>query len=1230
MRSFALRLAGSCLACVSGVAFFHLINPMLSDREFVMKLYSAPSHDRKTTVTTVLGLISLLLLLPSLANGVTLIDQSPRVPRGKKLTVHHGKPQKFRIEVKGENWRENIQSITFTTEFSLGPDGDNRYTKIKCTRNPFRTKETCVGEVEYTWDEHDASVDRVSVTVETSQETKTWEWDIQIKEPPPNNNRDDRREPIPQSTSLIIDKIPMERDVYVPLKTPQKFWIQARAEKGDQIKSISFFTYYTNTNTLTEQGLQDKKEKIFDWPRRTKDYEEDFAWVESEGRSSYSETVIATVRTTHDEWQQHIWTIHVGAQPQVPSSTLIIDKSPKEEDVYVPLRTRQRFWIRARAEQGDTIESISFFTYDSQGTTDELDYAVDKIQGSELLIHAGLGRTTLEKECDWWTKRRERECEVYIGGDSHKPYTDLVVAIVRTQKGKLQQHVWTRYTGTQPDKGPQKRPGPYRPEVLSPNIYVNASKSLNLENFFYHPDGSPLDYSKRLSEKGIVAVKWNKAKTQMTLEGVEPGTVEVTAIAETKGSNLTAKQIFEVTVINRAPKLKSPISDIRKNEGLVPGGTAKRLYLSYYFMDPDGDTLKYHKPISNKTDVVSVEIKRDTLWITPVGGGTAEVTVTATDGHTDKRTVTDSFDVTVNAPPTNLSYEIISPLKADLQNLVIDEYVWVRVNATDPDDKKRQLTYKVDPTKGGVVEAEFRTNSGPSKHSSGMRIKALNVGTDTLRVTVSDGTSDAILDIPVRVPESDANLAKAKPDLAILELTAGKDTLDPDEIFNLDVTMQNKGSVATSGSGKLLYYLWSHPPTDDDWKDQPHEMSSIKKLKPGVVYDKSIYVRAPTTPGTYYYGAFVFPDKKESNENNNRSNVIQITVTGQNAQNSRPDVIVDNPLSLTLEADGYSYAIYVSRLFRDSDGDPLKYKARSSDPGVATVSISPHGDDLVITPLSAGTTTITVTAADPYQTVTLTIILTVTGYGIAGDFPVHGPIASFQGFHVVIHNLSEKHDLSAACKAELGVRLADWNDIVAYYNRVGSMADFLRNLDIRVGSGYRVTWNGQAIWGGGLADGRKRHFFFARHDYNKPENFLDHDNIHNHLLTLGSWYGSGGYALCYGTLDAAAPLLRLHVPVTPTSTTVLPNYPNPFNPETWIPYQLATPAEVTLAIYNVQGTLVRQLALGHQSAGFYHSRSRAAYWDGKNAFGERVASGLYFYTFTAGNFTTTRKMLIMK
>ena len=109
----------------------------------------------------------------------------------------------------------------------------------------------------------------------------------------------------------------------------------------------------------------------------------------------------------------------------------------------------------------------------------------------------------------------------------------------------------------------------------------------------------------------------------------------------------------------------------------------------------------------------------------------------------------------------------------------------------------------------------------------------------------------------------------------------------------------------------------------------------------------------------------------------------------------------------------------------------------------------------------------------------------------------------------------------------------------------------------------------------------------------------------------------------------SSPLAAPHA-ATPDQTGLLANYPNPFNPETWIPYQLAKAGDVKITIYDTRGIVVRQLALGHQLPGFYTSRSRAAYWDGRNALGERVASGIYFYQLEADNVSSLRKMLILK
>ena len=98
----------------------------------------------------------------------------------------------------------------------------------------------------------------------------------------------------------------------------------------------------------------------------------------------------------------------------------------------------------------------------------------------------------------------------------------------------------------------------------------------------------------------------------------------------------------------------------------------------------------------------------------------------------------------------------------------------------------------------------------------------------------------------------------------------------------------------------------------------------------------------------------------------------------------------------------------------------------------------------------------------------------------------------------------------------------------------------------------------------------------------------------------------------------------------PIETKLLSNYPNPFNPETWIPYQLSEPSNITLSIHSIDGNVIRTLSLGYKQQGLYHDRNKAIYWDGKNDVGETVSSGIYFYTLITKNSTQTRKMLILK
>jgi hypothetical protein len=137
--------------------------------------------------------------------------------------------------------------------------------------------------------------------------------------------------------------------------------------------------------------------------------------------------------------------------------------------------------------------------------------------------------------------------------------------------------------------------------------------------------------------------------------------------------------------------------------------------------------------------------------------------------------------------------------------------------------------------------------------------------------------------------------------------------------------------------------------------------------------------------------------------------------------------------------------------------------------------------------------------------------------------------------------------------------------------------------------------------------------------------------VNGKTATINGSDGSGASKLRWLGQHAVA---KVELTVTsnprPTTVAVGQNHPNPFNPETWIPYQLSSPAEVTIRIYNVKGQLIYSLNLGHQPAGFYLSKDKAIHWDGKDSLGDTVASGMYFYTLQAGEFRATRKMVIMK
>ena len=182
-----------------------------------------------------------------------------------------------------------------------------------------------------------------------------------------------------------------------------------------------------------------------------------------------------------------------------------------------------------------------------------------------------------------------------------------------------------------------------------------------------------------------------------------------------------------------------------------------------------------------------------------------------------------------------------------------------------------------------------------------------------------------------------------------------------------------------------------------------------------------------------------------------------------------------------------------------------------------------------------------------FATLGAAYVLSRTG-AISNLFPTSEPLASFQQFHVISHDLDESGDLNAECELQLGggVRLADWNDIVAYYEDGRSLDEFIAGVKMSIRDDmrpffeqtiqtnkekaasksdktstpetyhdeYRISFNGNLRY----AD-TDRHYFVGRHDHILPPGFWDHEDLNNNQLSLGSWYGRGGYAICYGEFN---------------------------------------------------------------------------------------------------------------
>ena len=749
--------------------------------------------------------------------------------------------------------------------------------------------------------------------------------------------------------------------------------------------------------------------------------------------------------------------------------------------------------------------------------------------------------------------------------------------------------------------------------ISAKTIGINQQITLDASTYFSEADGDVMMYAAS-SDTTTVATA-SISGTTVTVTGVALGTATITVVAD-DGQNTRANQTFTVTVANTNNNAPTAVGTI-PDETVNVGGTAT-VDMSSYFSDADGDALTYTVS-SSATATATVSVSNATVTITGVAAGTATITVIATD--TSGLTATQTISVTVPVP--NRAPTAVGTIPAQTVNVGGTGTVDVSSYFSDADGDT--LTYTATSSATGTATVSVSnatvTITGVTAATSGV----------TISVTATDPgglTATQTFTVSVKLQNRAPTVSNQMLDI----------TFDP----GIEVVMFPLTNFSDA-DGDILTYTASSSDT-----------SLVTLRKDGT----RLYL-TPVAAGTATITITV--------SDPGGLTAMQTFTATVPVPNSAPTTVGTIPAQ-TVNVGGTG-TVDVSSYFSDADGDALTYTATSSSTGTATVSVS--NATVTITGVAGGTATITVTATDPggltanqtfsvtgnrtpgpvgtipAQTVNVggTATIDVSSYfsDPDGDALTYAASSSNTATATVsVSNATITITPVAVGTATITATATDTEGLTATQNinvTVSNPADVNNDgvvniLDLVLISSQLGTTNSTADVNGDGTVNTQDLVTAANVLGSAPTANQSAAAVVNNWLKLAQQTASNvdktaipkGFSYERGiqVLEALARAL------TPESTALLANYPNPFNPETWIPYQLSKAADVTITIYASNGNVVRTLALGHQDVGMYKNRTQAAYWDGKNELGESVASGIYFYTLTAGNFSATRKMLILK
>ena len=672
---------------------------------------------------------------------------------------------------------------------------------------------------------------------------------------------------------------------------------------------------------------------------------------------------------------------------------------------------------------------------------------------------------------------------------------------------------------------------------------------------------------------------------------------------------------FFMPLQDQSPITVGAIRPIVMEVGDVP----KPVEVSAYFSH--SSTLKY-KALSNPRGIVAESISDSRVIITPVAAGVTTVLVTAYDENNTDLTATQTISVAVGFPSPVIDHPDSPPFVVLGDNNPRSEGLREGVsvitqNLAKPFNvrKEAELGDNIEEQIGNGLTGIIK--DGPRENDT---YTWWYIEWDSINL---EGWSAEFVEHVDGGGRRVKVLLRRPPDLEIRDLDVSDDKVAPGEEFELQVEIRNNGPGDSAATEISFYY-------SDDRHSDLEELSEnndlrgdwtlqVPSLREGRRKELSLTIKAPTTPDRYYYGALLpsnihdtdyTGDLTEEALTNNLAREERVEVT------SSPDFIVESISVRETTLDSGEEFTLRATVLNQGLGEPqetptLRYYL-SSDVRIS-VNDKEVGEDRV-------------SRLDTDETGNESISLTA---------PTE-PGVYFYG--ACVQRIENESNTSNNCSAAVAITVRNIQPVGVIAPLAGDVnTDGVVNIQdlVLVAASFEKTGENIAdINKDGVVDILDLVLVASAFGNTASAPFAWSRDFEKVLTTadLQTWLTQAQQLNLTDTTSQRGILFleQLLAALTPKETILLANYPNPFNPETWMPYQLAKPADVTLTIYSINGQLVRQLALGHQPAGIYQNRSRAAYWDGKNVLGESVASGVYFYVFSAGEFKATRKMLLRK